>query len=339
LKKGDRLDFKILAIDGGGIRGLYAAWILNEFEKDIKKKYSGDALIGDFVDLVCGTSTGGLIALGIAHRIPMEEIVDLYLMSGPLIFQSSQSPLKKIRQIFWGSKYRNIELKVQLEKIFGQKRIGDGRNLLCIPSYDFTNGTYEVFKFDHTEGNLSRHNSLKVVDVALATSAAPTYFPVSSIKSEGNRLFVDGGIWCNNPTLVGYLEAIKYFVGKDKKYNTLKMLSISSLPTRSGIKPSARLNRSVLDWGTKIFDMGITSQSEFTHIFMNNMKQMLDSIVKYHRITKVVDVPDHIRLLSLDNASKPALDILLQYAQDTYYIHKNKDFIKDYWGSLKSYNI
>jgi len=223
----DRLDFKILAIDGGGIRGLYTAWILNEFERDIKKIYGSDTLIGDCVDLVCGTSTGGLIALGISQRIPMNEIVDLYLKSGPIIFNGSQSLIKKLRQVFWGGKYKNVELKMHLDRIFDQKKIGDGRNLLCIPSYDFTNGTYEVFKFDHTEGNLSRHNNLKVTDVALATSAAPTYFPVSSIELEGNRLFIDGGVWSNNPSMVGYLEAIRYFVGKNRKYNVIKMMSIS----------------------------------------------------------------------------------------------------------------
>src|SRR5690606_5013877 len=233
----DEKIFKILSIDGGGIKGLYSARILDKFEKKFKCKTS------DHFDMICGTSTGGLIALALTNLITAEDICKFYEEKGEIIFPSSREfkipflgkiSRRGIKQILWKGKFQNESLKISLDEIFGDNIIGDANNLLCIPSYSVTEAKPKVFKFDHKEGDLSRDNNAKMVDIALATSAAPTYFPMAELPYYNNEQFIDGGVWANNPTLVGLLEALNCFVGKDKKYKKIKILSLSSLSITGG---------------------------------------------------------------------------------------------------------
>ena len=185
--------FKILSIDGGGIKGLYSSTILEHLEK----KYNCSC--SDYFDLLCGTSTGGLIALGLSLKIPASDISQIYEKHGHIIFPK-QSKLKGlIRQTFYHGKFSDIPLKGVLKETFGDKTISESNNLLCIPSYTYTDARPWVFKFDHKEGKLDRDNKAKYVDVALATSAAPTYFPLAEIDYYDYKQFVDGGVWANNP--------------------------------------------------------------------------------------------------------------------------------------------
>src|SRR5690606_7667073 len=182
---------------------------LEKFEKKFNCKTS------DHFDMICGTSTGGLITLALTSLISAADICKFYTEKGELIFPK-QGEIKipfigKInkrlwKQIAFGGKISNKNLKDALDEIFAERRIGDANNLLCIPSYSMTEAMPKVFKFDHNEGNLSRDNNSKMVDIALATSAAPTYFPMAELPYYNNEQFIDGGVWANNPTLVGLLE-------------------------------------------------------------------------------------------------------------------------------------
>jgi uncharacterized protein len=96
--------FKVLSIDGGGIKGLYSARILERFEKKF------NCHIADYFDLICGTSTGGLIALGLSLNIPAKDISKLYNEGGDKIFPRQNSILSGFRQLFLRSKYDNSEL-------------------------------------------------------------------------------------------------------------------------------------------------------------------------------------------------------------------------------------
>lgn len=173
-------EFKILSIDGGGIKGLYSARILQHFEEHFK------CAISDHFDMICGTSTGGMIALGLSLKIPAAELVKFYEEKGPLIFPNrTRNRFTRIydtfRQALWKGKFNDVELKSALEAIFGEKLIGESHNLICIPSYTITEARPWIFKYDHTI--LTRDNKTKYLDVALATSAAPTYFPVAEIAN------------------------------------------------------------------------------------------------------------------------------------------------------------
>lgn len=234
--------FKVLSIDGGGIKGLYSAKILEQFEQ----KFS--CHIADYFDLICGTSTGGLIALGLSLKIPVSAISNLYYGRGKQIFRKRGNISSLLKQLFLSSKYNNKELKKALQEMFGAHTLADSHCLLCIPAFSLTDGRPFIFKYDHLEGCLSRDNKTKYTDVALATSAAPTYLPIITIENYNRKQFTDGGVYANNPTLIGVTEAFKYFVGKDKKFQQLMVMSIGSLEPNPGRRFIAKHSRSVLDW-------------------------------------------------------------------------------------------
>lgn len=227
--------FKILSIDGGGIKGLYSLYVLQEFEKFFCKE--GET-ISDYFDLICGTSTGGLIALGIASGKKIDDIIKLYEDHGKDIFPNDEGKswfgkqllsIKKSFKQLSGSKYSPRVLTTNVDNFFGKRTMADSKNLLCIPSFQIGTNTNIVFKYPHSKLGMP-DKTILMRDVALATSAAPTYFPPHNIQSENiSGYFVDGGVWANNPSLVGITEAIKYFVGEGKSYNKYDVLSIGNI--------------------------------------------------------------------------------------------------------------
>jgi len=331
--------FKILSIDGGGIKGLYSATILKEFEEKF------NCQISDYFDMICGTSTGGLIALALALKIPAKDICDFYELEGPKIFPQSKSipffgitiSRRFMMQMVRGGKYSDKPLRKALEKIFKETKIGDSNNLLCIPSYTITEARTFVFKFDHKEGNLDRDNGAKMVDIALATSAAPTFFPMSEDPYYNNKQFIDGGVWANNPTLVGLLEALTYFVGKGKEYNKLKILSISSLSITGGKPTGLKRNRSFLNWGNDLFETSFTGQSSFSDFFMNKIKTISDIDIDYERIPSVTVARDQESLIQLDVATRKALDLIKGKGKDQADIYKKRSEIIDFFKDKKTY--
>ena len=330
--------FKILSIDGGGIKGVYSARILQQFEAELQKRNDDpDIRIVDYFDLVCGTSTGGLIALAISLRTPMEKICRFYEEHGSKIFPSPNSLYRKIKQTIFRGKYSDKYLKSIIEVFFEDHILADSNCLLCIPSYDFTNGTFALFKYDHKEGNLSRHNRLKYSDVALCTSAAPTYFPLAQIKEENNTQFVDGGVWANNPALVGFTEGIRYFVGEGKAYESMQILSVASLNINSGNPPMLRRQRSFLDWSDSLFDLSLVGQSEFCHIFLNSLVGKTNFPLEYIRIPSAQIASKQVSYINLDNASEKSINLMKQLGDDMYHRFKTNEKIKKMFADTKSY--
>jgi patatin-like phospholipase/acyl hydrolase len=187
--------FQILSLDGGGYKGIFAAAVLAAIEEDL-----GCSVLEHF-DLVVGTSTGGIIALGLAAGLRPQQIVDFYAAHGSDIFRSNAfRPWRG-----WiTTKYSAGRLRAALQQILGDLQMGDSRVRLVIPSFDLGRDTVHVFKTPHHE-RLRRDWRHSMVEVAIATSAAPTYFPAASLDSI--RL-IDGGIWANNPVVVGIAEAV-----------------------------------------------------------------------------------------------------------------------------------
>lgn len=247
--------FKILAIDGGGVKGLYSSTILEHFEE----KFGVN--ISDYFDMICGTSTGGLIALALSLKIPTKEISDIYLKNGSKIFPKRNKKIAFLKQVLGSGKFSDLPLKEVLTDVFKNSKLIESNNLLCIPSYSITDARPWVFKYDHKEGDLGRDNKAKYVDVALATSAAPTYFPMAEIEYYNSKQFIDGGVWANNPTLVGLIEALTYYVGKGKEFKKIKILSLSSLNNTGGKPVGLKRARGFKDWKEDLFETSLTGQS------------------------------------------------------------------------------
>lgn len=197
--------FRILSIDGGGIRGVLPATVLAEFER----RHLNGQSIGDHFDLITGTSTGGIIGLALAIGLPASHIRNLYIEHGSEIFPPSGKRWQRIRKglRFVRSlrhyQYEREPLERLLRQAFDAKLIGDANRRLCIPSFDgFTE--VNVFKTPH-HPDFKMDWKEEMVTVALATSAAPTFF---SIYKHGTRQFADGGVWANNPIMIGLVDAL-----------------------------------------------------------------------------------------------------------------------------------
>jgi hypothetical protein len=331
--------FKVLTIDGGGIKGLYSAKILSFFEEELRGAHGDKARIVDYADLICGTSTGGLIALALALRIPAEQICDFYEAQGPKIFKGSQGFVALLRQTLFGGKFSDKSLRKALEEVFQDHTMGNSDCLLCIPTYDFTHSTYGIFKFDHKEGNLSRHNSLSMVDVALGTSAAPTFFPLAQIAKENDTQYVDGGVWANNPALVGLTEAIWYFVGPGKAFDHLHLLSIASLNFSSAKPPVMKRRRGFLKWAPDLFDLSLIAQSEFTDTLLSLIRDLQLIPFTYIRIPSAEVSSDQTHFIKLDLAVPESFTLMKQFAADKYYKYRSKQEVEAFFAEPKRYRI
>lgn len=238
---------KILSIDGGGIKGVFPASFLSVIEETTGKK------ISDHFDLIVGTSTGGIIALGLGMGFSAKEILEFYEEFGPKVFSGNRF-FRFLRSIGI-SKYDNVALRKALEKKFADKKLGESRNRLVIPSLNLETGEVHVYKTAHHQ-RFQRDYKEKVVDVALATSAAPTYFPTYSSVS-GTPL-VDGGLWANNPMGLAVVEAIGVL---EWPRDQLKVLSIGCTTEPLNIKLARRLSMGMAYWGFRVTDLFMSAQS------------------------------------------------------------------------------
>lgn len=325
--------FKILAIDGGGIKGLYSSTILEHLEEQF------NCSISDHFDMLCGTSTGGLIALALSLKIPAKDISKVYKNHGQDIFPPKPKWWGILTQTIWKGKYSDEGLQSVLQEIFQDKTIAESNNLLCVPSYSMTDGRPWVFKYDHKEGKLSRDNKARYVDVALATSAAPTYFPVCEIDYYDHKQFIDGGVWANNPTLVGVIEAIKYFVGKNKQFDSIHVLSVSSLSLAKGKPTNWKRHRAFINWRGDLFDTSMNGQNEFTDYVMNSLSELNDIEIHYQRIPSAQVSHEQIHLVDLDASSNASLNLLSGKGNDTGVIYRKKPEIQAFFSQPKHYTI
>lgn len=318
--------FKILSIDGGGIKGLYSASVLSKIEEKTGKK------ITDNFNMICGTSTGGIIALALSYGLSADEIVDFYLTKGPKIFSTYKYPFIEylsrkslfVKQILFKSKFSNKELEKALIDVFEDKRISDLKNLLCIPSFNLSTGEPRVFKNSGINTPFFRDGNLKIVDVALSTSAAPTYFPIHSIDED---LYVDGGVWANNPALCGLFEALEHYVGEGKEYDSYEILSISSISIPSGWSYTSKKSKSFVNWNEKLFNATLDGQSFFTDHFLKNMVKKISPIGNYIRIDSPKLSKKQIDSIKMDKADIVALKTLKSLGENTGYNIATKENI------------
>jgi patatin-like phospholipase/acyl hydrolase len=330
LQSTDNKVFKILSIDGGGIKGLYSSTVLEHLEQRFGS-------VSEYFDMICGTSTGGLIALCLALKIPAKTISDVYEKEGHKIFPRRSKWGGIIRQTLWKGKYSDQPLKEVVNGLFKTKKVVDLDNLICIPSYSLTDARPWIFKRDH--GILDRDNNTYLTDVALATSAAPTYFPLCEIPSYNNKQFIDGGVWANNPALVGIIEALTYFVGKGKEFAAIEILSISSLNNSAGKPIGLKRNRSFLDWRNDLFDTSLIGQSRFTDYFMDKLSEMNEIKIRYERIPSEEVSAEQQHLVKLDCATKKAIQFIKGKGNDRGFLAKKDPKIEAFFQNKKQYKI
>ena len=196
--------FKILSLDGGGIKGIFPAGILTFLEENC---LDGQPL-GDYFDLITGTSTGGILALGLGAGLTARSLMDLYVNEGYRVFpprQRRKGP--KVLRRFLRNRYDRAALDELLQETLGSKTLRESRYRLLIPATEAKHGDPAVYKTPHHPGYFLDGDK-PMAEVAAATSAAPTY--LEPVLQDG-YILLDGGIWANNPTMMGLVEALTCF--------------------------------------------------------------------------------------------------------------------------------
>ena len=198
-----RADFSILAVDGGGTRGIYAAQILARIEQALGER------VEECFDLLAGTSTGSIIAGAAAAGIPMNKVVELFQRESPRIFGKARFP--SFISMFFRSRYSRRSLETVLQEYLPRIVLRDLSAPLMITSADISTGGVHVFKSRYLKDlgePYERDGDVLLGDAILASCAAPTYFDPIIV---GPYLLADGGLWANNPSIIALTEAISKF--------------------------------------------------------------------------------------------------------------------------------
>lgn len=349
--------FKILSIDGGGIKGLYSLYLLQEFDNEFCKP-NGKKIV-DYFDMICGTSTGGIIALSLAHGISVDEIIKVYETNAKDIFPYHNSPFYYkpyifARCMFWsimGCKYDNVVLKNISDKLFGDTTLGDLKKIVCVPSYCINTGSNTVFKTPHPEFLKCISNpidkNIKLTDVVLSTSSAPTYFPIHYLKSDSSRdgYYIDGGIWANNPSMIGVMESLRFFVGKNKQYDNYSLLSIGNIQQNKTIIPNYFWGKYWSLWKIpNLISTFFDSNTQSVHHWCDQLTQYTNS--KYVRLSSNEYNLNGLTNMKLDDSNEQSLDNLRSNAKNyaSRLIMKNseesnKKNVHQFFESLATYKF
>lgn len=277
--------FRILSIDGGGIRGLIPAKVLAELERALLKEHP-DKKLHEHFDLICGTSTGAILAIGIALGIPAAQLVGFYQEQAKVIFPRWYLRVvpRKSRALIT-SIYSNKKLRKKLEEVYTAANggtvptLGDLKARVCIPVFNGNDGQINVLKTRH-HAEYCRDYKLPVHDVALSSASAPIYFPPHTFRfshPDGNGVnvnMVDGGIFANNPSLIGLLEATEKL---GKEFCDIQLLSLGTGKGKHIIKSSWR-PKDIWYWlfpKPRLLDIILDSQAQITEQYLAFLRRNL----------------------------------------------------------------
>lgn len=229
--------YRILSLDGGGIRGLLTAALMEQLEKSTPGWLQK-------TDLIAGTSTGGILALGLAKGMSPTALVKLYYELGPKIFKDNLFDNLRDLGGLTGAEYGTKHLRSELNNVFGHTRLQDLKKRVLIASFDLDNEKPNPAKrswkpkFFHNYPGKDSDGSSRAVDVALYTSAAPTFFP----SVDG---YIDGGVVANHPGMaaVAQTQDRRSRIRQRPKIDEIRMLSIGTGQNLSLVKGKN------LDWG------------------------------------------------------------------------------------------
>jgi predicted acylesterase/phospholipase RssA len=238
---------RILSIDGGGIKGVAPASFLAALEDSL------GVPVSQYFDLIVGTSTGGIIALGLGLGLTARQILEFYEVHGPAIFRGD----RRLLALRWllRAKYDSSPLQSALHDVFGDRLLGESSKRLVIPSFNVGTGEVHVWKTAH-HPRLERDYKCQAIEVALSTAAAPTYFPTYLSKS-GVPL-IDGGVWANNPVAIAAVEAIGVLEWPPA---AVQILSLGCTTAPLDVNWGRSHSLGCLGWTTKLAGVFMAAQS------------------------------------------------------------------------------
>lgn len=328
----ERPPFRVLSIDGGGIRGLYTASLLRQLCNRLGPDSDDTTAswdLGAQFDLIVGTSTGSILATALAAGVRLEDVISLY-RRGDRIFQNPEPSSKstcfgRLAGYMWvlGRLLRPANrpepLRDALYGVLKAETLGDlyrRRGIaLCIPSINAHTQQGWVFKTPHAP-RLNRDNATKLVDICMASSAAPIFFPLHGIEephvgSATTQWFVDGGLWANNPVMVALAESIE--IAPSRRVEILSV-GTSSAP-KANLVDSRTAKRGVWRWkgGADVVTMSLESQANTTAYLAARISTGMPNF-HLHRLEEPPVTAEESAYLGLDAVSPKAIDVLLKRA-------------------------
>lgn len=308
---------RILSLNGGGVRGLYTISLLAEFERVLSngdERYS----IAEHFDLLAGTSIGGLIVLGLANGKTARELEQKIWQHAATIFPPRKNFVPKFLWAIWkgiraffSNRYKGEDVSRAVADIVGAESTMRGlQSRVLIPTLNISTGKPLIVKTCHNP-RFTRDDQLKLVDVARATSAAPTYFEPHFIQ-ELNAYFVDGGLVANNPSYIAYHEAatdLKEELNVETE-EQIFVLNVGTMASEFCINPEKIEGMSA--GYMKLWGLGATlvetvmTGNQWMHHFMTAR-----ALPKENHIMLDDVVPDQqARIITLDNSRTDALNVL-----------------------------
>ena len=255
----DGVSFRILALDGGGLKGAFTAAALATWEKQTGQR------IVDHFDLVAGTSTGGILALGIGLGLSGQRMLDFYKNSGPVIFPMTRfrSRAKHIVKHWLMPKFSQETLHRELEAALYQGGktlcLKDSQCRLVIPTYHAVAGVSHLFRTPH-HPDLTADANTPAADAALATSAAPTFFTAAKIANMvAESGYFDGGVWANSPVMAAIIEAVCFLRIPIERVD---VLSVGTTDEPFTVREQTRAGIIGWLWKKKILDLVMNAQQE-----------------------------------------------------------------------------
>jgi len=297
-KFSEGITFRILTLDGGGLKGTFTAAVLASWEQQTGLR------VVDHFDLISGTSTGGILAIGLGLGLSGQQMLDFYKKKGPVIFPISRMRSKikhSLRHIF-KPKYAQEILLRELEIAYYEnnniKYLKNSKCRLVIPAYHAISGTSYVFRTPH-HPDLIADADTQAAHAALATAAAPTYFTCAQISNMiCESSYFDGGVWANSPAMAAVIEAVCFLnIPIDK----IDVLSIGTTEEPFTVQKQRCSGVFGWVWKKKILDLLMNVQQESSL----KMTKHLVGTPRFLRVDKItqkgsyiLDSPDEIQELA-----------------------------------------
>jgi len=333
---------RVLSIDGGGIKGVVPARILEYIENKVRTS-NKDYSISNSFDLIAGTSTGGIIAIGLLCPVPgsstkalysVSDLLGLYKDKGHLIFDTDIFDKIRSADGVLRVKYKKDNMESLLLQYFKDIKLSEFLKPCLITSYDIFNRKAVFFNKTDTETG-EGFNDYFARDLARATSGAPTYFPSADIKTLGGTTdysLVDGGVFANNPSLCALVEMNKLQSAQAKDAGQpyeLSLSDISLLSIGTGVHTSTKKSFTYnqtkewgdLQWASPLIDIMMSASSETIDYQLQQLYSCTNNGENYIRIQ-----PELKRSSTeMDDASPENIQALLADVDE--YITNNSDLL------------
>ncbi|UWS28922.1 CBASS cGAMP-activated phospholipase [Erwinia pyrifoliae] len=306
---------RILSLNGGGARGMFTISVLSEIEGIIASRHPNqDIKIGDYFDLITGTSIGGILALGLATGKSARELERVFFKRANDIFPKRWS-LTNLCKSLGAPIYRSSPLRETIEAMVGaETTFNELTRRVMIPAVNLSTGKPQFFKTPHNP-DFTRDGSLKLIDAALATSAAPTYFAPHYCE-DLRAYFADGGLVANNPSYIGLLEVFRDMNPDFRaSHKNVHILNIGTVGEEYSLSPKL-LSKKWWNGYFRLWGMGkrlvLTTMTANQHLHKSMLLRELtlhDALDNYTYLDE--SIPNEAASdITLDNATKSSLENL-----------------------------